>query len=72
MRLAQSLLTTDGVVLLYYGALSLLLASGSPGEPYLSSGRLLHGVLPAALGLGSLACAVRLSLLERHDPTEMV
>jgi hypothetical protein len=58
IRIAQALLTTDGAVLFCYGAISLLFVPGSAGEPYLSSGRLLYGVLPAVLGLGSLACAV--------------
>jgi hypothetical protein len=41
MRVAQALLTTDGVVLLWYGIVSLLFVPGTIGEAYLSSGRLL-------------------------------
>ncbi len=58
IRIAQALLTTDGAVLFCYGTISLLFVPGSASEPYLSSGRLLYGVLPAVLGLGSLTCAV--------------
>jgi hypothetical protein len=57
-RVVQIFLTTDAAFLLWYGALSLLFTPGSVYEPYLSSGRILYGVLPAALGLGSAACAV--------------
>jgi hypothetical protein len=67
MRAAQALLTTDGAALFCYGAISLLLAPGSPGEAYVSSGRLLYGVLPIVLELGSLVCAVRLSFRARTD-----
>lgn len=61
MRVAQALLTTDGAILFCYGVVSLLFVPGSVGEPYLFSGRVLYGVLPAVVGLGSLACAVWLS-----------
>ncbi len=67
MRVAQALLTTDGAVLFCYGAVSLLFVPGSPNEPYLSSGRLLYGVLPVVLGLGSFVCAVWLSFGARTD-----
>ncbi len=62
MNIAQALLITDGAVLFCYGAVSLLLVPGAVHETYLSSGRLLYGVLPTALGLGSFACAVWLGL----------
>jgi hypothetical protein len=61
-RVAQALLVTDAAVLFVYGLVSLLLTPGSPGEPYLSWGRMLYGVLPTALGLGSFGCAVWLAL----------
>lgn len=57
-RLAQLFLTTDGAILFVYGMVSLLFVPGSAHEPYLSSGRMLYGVLPAILGLGSVASAI--------------
>gem|GEM_PF-2170237 len=63
IRIAQALLTTDGAFLFCYGALSLFMVPGPAGEPYLSYGRVFSGVLPAVLGLASLACAVWLSFL---------
>ena len=57
MRIAQMLLTTDGAILFIYGIVSLLFVPSSAGEPYLSSGRILYGILPSALGLASVACA---------------
>jgi len=65
MRVAQFFLTTDGAVLFCYGAMSLFFVAGAPGEPYLSSGRLLYGVLPTVLGLGSFVCAVWLGFGRR-------
>ncbi len=62
MKIAEAMLVTDGAVLLGYGALSLLFVPGSAHEPYLSSGRWFYGVLPATLGLASLACALWLGL----------
>lgn len=66
MKIAQAMLVTDGAVLFCYGAVSLLLVPVSAHEPYLSSGRLLYGVLPTALGVGfSHVCALaRLCALE--------
>jgi hypothetical protein len=60
MKLAQVLLTTDGAVLFCYGVVSLFFVPGAVGEPYLSSGRVLYGVLPALLGLASVMCAIQL------------
>jgi hypothetical protein len=65
-RVAQAFLITDGAVLSCYGALSLLFLPPPPGEPYLSSGRLLYGVLPIVLGLASFVCALWLSALARN------
>lgn len=65
IRVVQGLLVTDGAVLSCYGAVSLLFVPGAPSEPYLSLSRLLYGVLPAVLGLGSLVCAVWLSVAPR-------
>jgi hypothetical protein len=62
MRVAQALLTTDGALLFCHGAISLLLVPSSPGQPYFFSGRMIHGVLPATLGLGSFVCAVWLGI----------
>jgi hypothetical protein len=62
MKIAQAMWVTDGAVLLCYGALSLLFVPASAHAPYLSSGRWFYGVLPATLGLGSLACALWLGL----------
>jgi hypothetical protein len=67
MKIAQAMLVTDGVVLLCYGALSLLFVPGSVHEPYLSSGRVLYGVLPAALGVGSLVCAIWLGFARSNS-----
>lgn len=60
-------MTTDGAVLLCYSVVSLLLAPRALGEAYLASGRLLYGVLPTVLGLGSLICALLLSFEEWAD-----
>jgi hypothetical protein len=60
--MTQVLLATDGAVLSCYETVSLLFVPGSIHEPYLSSGRLLYGVLPAVLGLASLVCVVWASL----------
>jgi hypothetical protein len=65
-RVAQGLLATDGAVLFCYGAVSLLFVPGAPSEGYLSWGRLLYGVLPTALGLGSVVCAVWLGFARRE------
>jgi hypothetical protein len=65
MKIAQAMLVMDGAFLLCCGALSLLFVPGSAHEPYLSSGRWFYGVLPAALGLGSLVCALWLGLASR-------
>ena len=67
-RVAQAFLTTDGAVLFCYGAMSLLFVPGSPNEPYLSTSRMLYGVLPVALGLGSLICAVWLGFSHTREP----
>jgi hypothetical protein len=67
LRIAQGLLVTDGAVLFCYGAVSLLFVSGAPRESYLSSGRLLYGVLPTVLGLGSLIVAVWLGFPSRRE-----
>lgn len=61
------LLGSDGIFLLLYGLSSLLLVPGSIGEPYLSTSRMLYGVLPTALGVISLGCAVWASIARpRH------
>ncbi len=65
MRVAQALLATDGVVLLWYGVASLLLVPGATGEAYLSSGRLLYGILPTALGAASIGCALWIGIRRR-------
>lgn len=57
------LLGSDGVFLLLFGFSSLLFVPGSAGEPYLSNGRWLYGVLPSVLGVMSLGCAVWASVL---------
>jgi hypothetical protein len=67
LRLAQVFLTTDGAVLLVYGMISLLFVPGSAHEPYLSSGRMLYGVLPAVLGLSSVACAIWLGSVRPQE-----
>lgn len=67
IRVAQSLLATDGAVLFCYGLVSLLFVPGAPGETYLSSSRLLYGVLPTVLGLASIVCAVWVSLARRPE-----
>ena len=67
IRVAQSLLVTDGAVLFCYGLVSLLLVPGAPGEVYLSSSRLLYGVLPTVLGLASIVCAVWISSVRRAE-----
>ena len=64
------LLTTDGAVLFVYGMVSLLLVPNGPQEPYLSTGRLLYGVLPAVLGLASGACALWLAFAPRRNGAE--
>ena len=73
IRTAQAFLSIDGAVLFFYGIVSLLFAPGSPSEPYLSFGRVLYGVLPTALGLGSVGCAAWLGFARpqvsaRSDP----
>lgn len=68
MRIAQMLLTTDGAILFIYGIVSLLFVPSSAGEPYLSSGRILYGILPSALGLASVACAVWLNFGQARRP----
>jgi uncharacterized membrane protein len=45
------LLGADGIFLLLYGLLSLLMVPGAVGEAYLSSTRWMYGVIPTALGL---------------------
>jgi hypothetical protein len=65
LRLAQGLLVTDSAVLFTYGAVSLLFVPGGANESYLSPGRLVYGVLPIILGLGSLVCAVWLASVPR-------
>jgi hypothetical protein len=61
------LLGSDGIFLLLYGLSSLLLVPGSVGESYLSTSRMLYGVLPTALGAVSLGCAVWASIARpRH------
>lgn len=69
VRVAQGLLVTDGAVLLCYGVVSLLFVPGGLNESYLSSGRLLYGVVPTILGLGSLICAVWVGLASRGVST---
>ncbi len=66
-RAAQIILTTDAAFLLWYGALSLLFTPGSVNEPYLSSGRILYGVLPAALGVASAIAAVWLGFAQTQE-----
>jgi fucose 4-O-acetylase-like acetyltransferase len=63
-RVAQIVLTTDAAFLIWYGALSLFFTPGSVDEPYLSTGRVFYGVLPAVLGLGSAVCAVWLGFAQ--------
>jgi hypothetical protein len=65
--MAMALLTTDAAVLVVYGAISMLMVPGAPGEAYLSSSLLFYGVLPVLLGVASLVGAVRLSRIRAHD-----
>jgi hypothetical protein len=65
MKIALALLLADGVVLLCYGVLSLLFVRAPVQQPFFSLGRILYGVLPAALGFGSLWCAVWLGFTGR-------
>jgi hypothetical protein len=65
MKIALAMLLADGVVLLCYGVLSLLFVPASIQQPFFSLGRLLYGVLPAALGIGSLWCAIWLGFTRR-------
>ena len=67
MKITQAMLVTDAAFLCCYGASSLLFVPGAPGEPYLSSGRISFGVLPVALGLASLACAVWLAFVQARE-----
>ena len=61
VQVLQAVLTADGAVLLCHGAVSLFVVVAPPGEPYFSTSLVVFGVLPAILGVVSLACAVSLS-----------
>ena len=52
------LLGADGIFLLLYGLLSLLLVPGRAGDAYFSSSRWLYGVIPAIMGATSLFSCV--------------
>ena len=69
------LLGTDGIFLLLYGLLSLLMVPGAVGEAYLSSTRWFYGVIPTVLGAVSLISSIWLCIAglrrvpDAHNPT---
>lgn len=66
MRILTLLLLLAGLFLIYYGGVMLLFVPGDPGEPYLSTGRVGLGVLPASGGVGLLIMAILLWLRRKR------
>jgi hypothetical protein len=69
------LLGADGIFLLLYGLLSLLMVPRAVGEVYLSSTRWLYGVIPTVLGTVSLISSIWVCVAgirgvpDAHNPT---
>jgi hypothetical protein len=70
--LARFGLLGAAIMLLYFGAVFLLLVPGFPGEPYLVKERWLYGVLPLAAGVLTMGTSTWLALAIPGSRTDFV